>query len=185
MSYTLTQADADAGTVRNTASVTAQSAQGPATDDAEANVTIAATNSISLAKVPSTVVDVDGDTAVGAGDTVDYTFTVTNNGTTTLRDAVITDAMLGGTVTCPELSAVALAPGQSVSCTPITYTLTQEDVDGGLVHNEASVTANAPIGTVTDTAQADVDITGTATIELLKNVGRVLDADGRRLHRGG
>ena len=178
VSYTLTQADADAGTVRNTASVTAQSAQGPATDDAEANVTIAATNSISLAKVPSTVVDVDGDTAVGAGDTVDYTFTVTNNGTTTLRDAVITDAMLGGTVTCPELSAVALAPGQSVSCTPITYTLTQDDIDGGQVHNEASVTANAPIGTVTDTAQADVDITGTATIELLKNVGRVLDVNG-------
>ncbi|MGH3690419.1 MAG: DUF7507 domain-containing protein [Microbacterium sp.] len=178
VSYTLTQADADAGTVRNTASVTAQSTQGPATDDAEANVTIAATNSISLAKNPSTVVDVNGDSAVGAGDTVDYTFTVTNNGTTTLRDAVITDPMLGGTVTCPELSAVALAPGQSVSCTPITYTLTQGDIDGGLVHNEASVTANAPIGTVTDTAQADVDITGTAAIELLKNVGPVLDANG-------
>ncbi|WP_426621383.1 DUF7507 domain-containing protein [Microbacterium sp. As-52] len=178
VSYTLTQADVDAGTVRNTAAVTAQSAQGPATDDAEANVTIAATNGISLAKNPSTVVDVDGDSAVGAGDTIDYTFTVTNNGTTTLRDAVITDPMLGGTVTCPELDGIALAPGQSVSCTPITYTLTQADIDGGLVHNEAAVTANAPIGTVTDTAQADVDITGTAAIELLKNVGRVLDADG-------
>ncbi|MFS6529621.1 DUF11 domain-containing protein [Microbacterium aurugineum] len=178
VAYTLTQADADAGTVNNTASVTAQSAQGPATDDAEANVTIAATNSISLAKTPSTVVDVDNDSAVGAGDTVDYTFRVTNNGTTTLRDAVITDPMLGGTVTCPELSGAELAPGQSVSCTPITYTLTQDDIDAGLVHNEASVTADAPIGTVTDDAQADVDITGTAAIELLKNVGRVLDANG-------
>ena len=177
-SYVLTQGDVDAGTLRNTASVTAQSAQGPASDDAEANVTIAATNSISLAKTPSTVVDVNGDSAVGAGDTVDYTFTVMNNGTTTLRDAVITDPMLGGTVTCPELGGVVLAPGQSVSCAPITYTLTQGDVDGGLVHNEASVTANAPVGTVTDTAQADVDITGTAAIELLKNVGRVLDANG-------
>ncbi|PRB10646.1 DUF11 domain-containing protein [Microbacterium sp. MYb62] len=178
VTYTLTQADVDAGTVHNTASVTAQSAQGPATDDAEENVTIAATNSISLAKVPSTVVDVNGDSAVGAGDTVDYAFTVTNNGTTTLRDAVITDPMLGGVVVCPELDGVALAPGQSVSCTTITYTLTQEDVDGGLVHNEASVTAEAPIGTVTDTAEADVDITGTAAIELRKNVGRVLDTTG-------
>jgi uncharacterized repeat protein (TIGR01451 family) len=178
VSYTLTQADADAGTVHNTASVVAQSTQGPASDDAEANVTIAATNSISLAKTPSPVVDVNGDSAVGAGDTVGYTFTVTNNGTTTLQNAVITDAMLGGTVVCPELSGVSLAPGQSVSCTPIIYTLTQGDIDGGLVHNEASVTANAPIGTVTDTAQADVDITGTAAIELLKNVGRVLDANG-------
>lgn len=178
VSYVLTQADVDAGTVRNTASVTAQSAQGPASDDAEANVTIAATNSISLAKTPSTVVDVNGDSAAGAGDTVGYTFAVTNNGTTTLRDAVITDPMLGGTVTCPELGGVELAPGQSVLCTSITYTLTQSDVDNGLVHNEASVTANAPVGTVTDTAQADVDITGTAAIELLKNVGRVLDANG-------
>ncbi|MFK3678080.1 hypothetical protein ACI2IP_10120 [Microbacterium sp. NPDC090218] len=178
VAYTLTQADVDAGTVRNTASVTAQSAQGPATDDAEANVTIAAANGISLAKTPATVVDVDGDTAVGAGDTVDYTFTVTNNGTTTLRNAVITDAMLGGVVDCPELDGVALAPGQSVSCTPITYTLTQGDVDGGLVHNEASVTADAPIGTVTDTAQADVDLTGTAAIELMKFVVRVQDANG-------
>lgn len=178
VSYTLTQADADAGTVHNTASVTAQSAQGPATDDAEANVTIAATNSISLAKTPATVVDVDGDSAVGAGDTVDYTFTVTNNGTTTLENAVITDAMLGGVVDCPELDGVSLAPGQSVSCAPITYTLTQDDIDGGVVHNEASVTADAPIGTVTDSAQADVDLTGTAAIELLKNVGPVRDANG-------
>ncbi|MFK0240318.1 hypothetical protein ACIQTX_05595 [Microbacterium sp. NPDC090281] len=178
VSYTLTQADVDAGTVHNTASVVAQSTQGPASDDAEANVTIAATNSINLAKTPATVVDVDGDSAVGAGDTVDYTFTVTNNGTTTLQNAVITDAMLGGTVVCAELGGVSLAPGQTVSCAPITYTLTQEDIDGGLVHNEASVTANAPIGTVSDTAQADVDITGTAAINLVKNVGRVLDANG-------
>lgn len=178
VSYTLTQADIDRGTIRNEASVTAQSARGTATDDAAVTVTVPAVNSIALTKAPSTVADTNTSGQVDAGDSITYTFTVTNTGTTTLRDVQITDPMLGGTVLCTALDGVALEPGDAVTCAPVAYTLTQDDIDGGVVRNTATTTANAPIGTVTDSATASADLDQTAGIELIKNVGTVDDADG-------
>jgi uncharacterized repeat protein (TIGR01451 family) len=175
--YTLTQADLDAGDVHNDATVVAESPRGQATDDASADVVVPAVNSIVLTKTPSTVIDVDGAGQVTAGDTIAYTFTVTNTGTTTLQNAVITDPMLGGTVVCAALDGTALAPGQSVQCAPVDYVLTQDDIDGGVVRNTATVTADAPDGTVSDTASASADIDRTAGIELVKTPGQVQDAD--------
>ena len=177
VTHTLTQADLDAGTVHNEASVVAQSARGEASDEAEADVTITATNSVSLQKTPGAVNDGNDDGVIGEGDTVDYTFTVTNTGTTTLSNAAITDAMLGGAVTCDALGGVTLVPGQPISCAPVTHTLTQADIDDGLVHNEASVTADAPSEEVSDTAEADVTIVGAAAIELTKSAGVAVDAN--------
>ncbi|WP_350351377.1 hypothetical protein ABS642_19030 [Microbacterium sp. A8/3-1] len=178
VAYSLTQADIDRGTIRNEASVVAQSARGVASDDASANVTIPAVNGIALTKSPSTVTDTDGSGQVEAGDTITYTFTVTNTGTTTLTAAQISDPMLGGAVVCTALAGVELAPGESVSCAPVPYTLTQGDIDGGVVRNTASVTADAPVGSVTDSAAASADIDRTAGLELVKNAGAVQDADG-------
>ncbi|WP_431070875.1 DUF7507 domain-containing protein [Microbacterium phyllosphaerae] len=176
--YALTQQDIDEGTVHNEASVTAQSALGTATDGAEADVTVPAVNSIVLTKSPSTVIDVDGGAQVTSGDTIAYTFTVTNTGTTTLTNAQITDPMLGGPVVCAALTGASLAPGASMTCAPVEYTLTQDDIDAGIVRNTASVTADAPVGTVSDTASASADIDQTAGIDLQKNVGLVQDATG-------
>ncbi|MCM3779780.1 DUF7507 domain-containing protein [Microbacterium hydrocarbonoxydans] len=175
--YTLTQADVDAGDVHNDATVVAESARGQATDDASADVVVPVVNSIVLTKAPSTVVDVDGAGQVTAGDTLSYTFTVTNTGTTTLQNAVITDPMLGGTVVCAALDGAALTPGQSVVCAPVDFTLTQDDIDAGVVRNTATVTAEAPVGTVSDTASASADIDRTAGIDLVKTPGQVQDAD--------
>ena len=177
VSYVLTQGDIDEGTVHNEASVTASTALGTATDDAEANVIVPAVNSVVLTKSPSTVIDVDGAGQVTSGDTIAYTFTVTNTGTTTLTDAQITDPMLGGSVTCAALDGASLAPGQSVTCDPVDYLLTQDDIDDGVVRNTASVIADAPVGTVTDTASASADIDRTAGIDLVKSVGQVQDAN--------
>ncbi|GAA1246045.1 putative repeat protein (TIGR01451 family) [Microbacterium phyllosphaerae] len=176
--YVLTQQDIDEGTVHNEASVTAESALGTATDGAEADVIVPAVNSVVLTKVPSLVDDADSSSDVTAGDTIAYTFTVTNTGTTTLTDAQISDPMLGGPVVCAALAGASLAPGASVTCAPVDYTLTQGDIDEGIVRNTASVTADAPVGTVTDTASASADIERTAGIDLQKNVGQVQDANG-------
>ncbi|MEV4853068.1 MULTISPECIES: DUF7507 domain-containing protein [unclassified Microbacterium] len=180
VSYTLTQADIDAGTVHNDADVSAESAFGLVSDDASADVIVPSVNSIVLTKSPSTVVDVDGAGQVTSGDTIAYTFTVTNTGTTTLQNAEITDPMLGGGVTCAALDGVSLAPGQSITCAPVDYTLTQDDIDQGVVRNTATVTADAPDGTVDDTASASADIDRTAGLDLVKTVGQVRDtvADG-------
>ncbi|WP_106815001.1 DUF7507 domain-containing protein [Microbacterium timonense] len=178
VAYTLTQQDIDAGGVHNEASVRAESGRGPATDDAEANVTVPVVNSIRLAKSPSLVADVDGSGGANAGDVIAYTFTVTNTGTTSLHDAAIVDPMLGGDIGCAALDGAVLQPGQSVVCSPIDYTLTQDDVDGGVVRNTASVTAESPTGPVEDTAAASADIDQTAGVELQKNAGPVQDSDG-------
>ncbi|WP_152926147.1 DUF7507 domain-containing protein [Microbacterium sp. GCS4] len=175
--YTLSQEDVDRGTLRNDATVLAQSARGSATDEAAAAVTVPAVNAIDLAKSSSTVVDVDGDGRVDAGDTISYTFTVTNAGTTTLRAVRITDPMLGGGVVCPELVGIAIDPGGSVRCPAVSYTLTQDDIDSGVVRNDASVVADAPIGTVRDSAAASADLDRTAAIELSKTAGDVIDVD--------
>ena len=67
---------------------------------------------------------------------------VTNTGNLTL-DPVTVDDPLVGPVTCP---AGPLAPGATVACTAVTYTLTQADVDAGGVTNTATVTGNPPTG---------------------------------------
>ena len=70
-----------------------------------------------------------------AGDTIDYSFVVTNTGNVTL-DPVSVDDPLVGAVSCPVSS---LAPGASTTCSA-TYVLTQADVDAGSVTNTATAT---------------------------------------------
>jgi len=178
VTYTLTQQDVDNGTVHNDATVAGESAQGTATDGAEADVIVPSISSIVLTKTPSTVIDENGDDQVNAGDRISYTFTVTNTGTTSLSDVSIDDPMLGGAVTCPELAGTVLQPGQSIDCSPVDHTLSQDDVDGGVVRNTASVTATSPTGDVEDTATVTVDIAQSAGIQLTKNVGQVVDTTG-------
>ncbi|UYO97670.1 hypothetical protein OED01_02820 [Microbacterium sp. M28] len=174
----LTQADVDGGEVINTATATAQTPRGAVSDSDGATVAVAGASAISLQKQVGDPVDADGDGALGAGDTIDYTFTVSNTGTTTITAVQISDPMLGGAVVCPELDGTALAPGDDVACTPITYELTQEDVDAGTVHNEAAVTADAAGGAVTDTAQADATVDSTDAVELIKTATGPTDTDG-------
>ncbi len=177
-SYTMTQADLDRGVVENTAAVTAESPRGPVDADAQATVIVPTVNAVSLAKSGGTPTDVDGDGSLGAGDTIEYAFSVTNAGTSTLSGAEITDPLLGGDIACSDLDGAEIAPGETIECDPVVYELTQQDIDNGFVHNEARVTADAPSGPVADDAHADVDVDGTDALELHKNAAGVTDVDG-------
>ncbi|MGU3357678.1 hypothetical protein ACLBWJ_10540 [Microbacterium sp. M4A5_1d] len=136
--YALTQADRDAGIVKNTATVVGTPPTGgPVTDEDEFDAPVPQAPGILLEK-----------TGALEGDIATYTFVVRNAGDVTLRDVSVTDAL-------PGLSAVAygswpdtagvLAPGQSVTATA-TYTLTQADRDAGLVDNTATATGTPPTG---------------------------------------
>ncbi|WP_221584777.1 invasin domain 3-containing protein [Microbacterium sp. G2-8] len=178
VSYTLTQADVDDGQVVNTAAASAESPRGSVADDDTATVSVSGASAVALEKHAGDPTDADGDGVLGAGDTVDYALIVSNPGTTTLTNAEIRDEMLGGALDCPALTDVSLAPGESAECGPITYTLTQADVEDGAVRNVASVTASAPTASVTDKAEATTTITGTSGVELTKTAGEPVDVDG-------
>ncbi len=166
--YTLTQADLDAGQVNNLATATGKDPKGnPVTDTSEngnpvdpnhpapptctdCTVTpVPQTGSIRLTKTGS-FKDTNGDGKAQVGETVTYTFKVENTGNVTISDIKITD---------PKVSVsggpIALAPGASDATTfTATYTLTQADLDAGQVNNLATATGKDPKGNpVTDTSE--------------------------------
>ncbi|MGL6161593.1 DUF7507 domain-containing protein, partial [Microbulbifer sp.] len=75
-----------------------------------------------------------------AGDTIDYTFTVTNTGSVTVDGIAITDAQLDAAATC---DTTTLAPGAIATCNGI-HTITQAEVDAGTVDNTATASGTDP-----------------------------------------
>ncbi|GAB2588407.1 hypothetical protein GCM10009593_29220 [Microlunatus antarcticus] len=173
--YTITQDDVDAGSVPNTATATATSPAGATvTSNASSTTTPTSTTAaLSVDKQAGAPVDVDRDGRVDAGDTVAYTFVVTNTGAQRVTFLAVVDPL----VTAP-CGTTALAPGQSTSCTA-TYTITQADVDAGVVANTATVTARRPDGT-TVTSQPDSTVTpvvGVQGLSLVKTAGTSTDVN--------
>ncbi|MFO1034868.1 MAG: hypothetical protein U1E15_12645 [Hyphomicrobiales bacterium] len=129
--YTATQTDMDAGgTFSNTATMnTAQ--VGPTTSSA-VTTAITQTSTIGIAKswafAPGG--DLNGNSVVDAGDTLKYTYLVSNTGNVTLANVHVTDAHLGlGTAPVPAPANVAsLSPGANTTFTS-TYVVVQADID--------------------------------------------------------
>lgn len=167
--YTLTQADVNAGGVENFARATGTAPDGTDTTGEDTHaVTIGKRPAVSLEIVPGAIADLDGN-GPDAGDTVPYTYEVTNTGNVPLTGIVVADPVVGA-VTCP---AEPLAPGATLTCGPADHTLTQGDVDRGKVDTTATVTGTAPDGkdvTATDTATVPIAVTAPANLVLAKTV---------------
>ncbi len=115
---------------------------------------------LDLVKVASPLIDTNGDGVIGAGDTITYVFTVTNNGNVAITNITITDPLLvvnGG--------PIDLAVGATDSTTfSGVYSITQEDVDAGGVVNIATATGQDPSGNdVIDVSDDPNDPTNTDT----------------------
>jgi uncharacterized repeat protein (TIGR01451 family) len=157
--YTITQADIDAGQVTNTAIAIGQDPQLNDVEDtsgtAVANDTATITDlpqSGTIALVKTGAYNGDANKAK-VGDTISYTFTVTNTGNLTIDNIIINDAKLG--VSNLALVPNTLAPGALGTATQ-DYTITQADIDAGQVTNTA-------IAIGQDLKGADIkDISGTA-----------------------
>jgi len=164
-SYTLTQSDMDNGSISNTAIVSYETSQGDTYtnasddpdddtdsdgDDTEPNddpddptvTDLPAQPSIEVTK-SATLNDTNGNGMLDAGETISYSFTVTNTGNVTLTEVMISDPVVsvtGGPIT--------LAPGESDSTTfTAVYTLTQSDIDNGSFTNQAVATGTDPFDT--------------------------------------
>ena len=183
--YTLTQADVNSGEVINNATATGTVAGLPdATDDDSTSTTIAAAPALTLEKTAGTPVDENGSGLTDAGDTIAYTFVVTNSGNLPINTVGITDDLLSGQD--PGIAVICevntLAPGEFTNCAAEkAYTITEADEAAGKVVNTATstgtdpdngevtsnedstetpVTAPAPALTIEKTAGAPVDVNG-------------------------
>jgi len=126
-SYTVTQADLDAGSVTNLASARAGSTTSN-TDSETATGTRTPGMSLDKSAIESSYATV--------GQVLHYTYLVTNTGNVTLTGLSLVDDQ--EPVTCvPPVPGASLAPGASMSCTA-THTVTQADVDAGSVTNLAT-----------------------------------------------
>lgn len=146
--YHLTQADIDAGHRGNTATAAGQAPAGAtvAAPGVSTDTPLTAVGSLAVTKVADA-------SAVGtpahAGDTITYTFTVSNTGNVTVSGVTVADPLPGlSTIsyTWPTpASPGRLAPGEVVTATA-TYEVTQGDIDAGRVDNTATATGQDPVG---------------------------------------
>jgi gliding motility-associated-like protein/uncharacterized repeat protein (TIGR01451 family) len=101
-----------------------------------------------------TLVDVDGNGLINAGDKITYSFTVRNIGEVTLTNVTIDDpkvTVIGGPLE-------SLEPGESDSTTfSAEYIITQEDIDFGSFTNTATATGDFN-GNEVDATDEDVQI---------------------------
>ncbi|MDN3205969.1 DUF7507 domain-containing protein, partial [Algoriphagus sediminis] len=151
-SYTVTQADVDAGSVTNIATVEGTDPLAMIISDTDdALVNAVQTPGISLTKIPNPT------TYDTVGDVISYTFVIENTGNVTLDPVELNDP-LGG-INSQILGS--LAPGDSQTASG-NYTITQADIDAGLFVNTATA-----IGT--DPNQTDQIATATAIVTAVQS----------------
>ncbi|MCP4085547.1 MAG: DUF11 domain-containing protein, partial [Actinomycetia bacterium] len=179
--YVVGQADVDVGRIDNTAIASGTDPGGTTVSASDQESVFPPQNpSIVLVKSITGNADEDGSGDISVGDTLTYTFDVTNDGDVTLTDLVVTDPLTGGPVSCPVAS---LTPGESTSCQD-THEVTQAEVDNGQVDNTAYVTTERPGGDsgdpaddVTDSDSETVTIPQVPAVSVVKSVGANSDAD--------
>ena len=181
-SYTITQADIDAGNVTNqaTASGTAPD-QSTVSDLSGTEVGNDDATIIELCQNPDIAIvktgvfnDVDGNQCADAGiDTTTYTFTVTNEGNVSLSNIVVDDPLLGGPIAGPDSGDIDGDGELDVTETWIysgTYLITQDDIDNGEVVNQATATGTAPDqSTVSDLSGSTTTTDDETVIELCQD----------------
>ncbi|MGL5406758.1 MAG: DUF7507 domain-containing protein [Propionibacteriaceae bacterium] len=174
----LTQAQADSGTVLNTATVSATDATGK-------EVTKTSSATLRISQDPKLTVDKSADvaTVAKAGDIVNFTFVVKNEGNITISDIALTDRMINANapMSCPQTS---LAPAASMTC-KAAYTVKQEDIDAGTFTNTATVNGKTASGAEVPEATDSVEIkapaapawtfTKIADHDKVKKIGEVVE----------
>ena len=171
--YTISQADLNAGSVTNKATA---SGAGLTSNQATATATASVTSAISLAKSASPT------TYSAVGQTITYTYTITNTGNVTLGSAQFTvsddhiGSPLGTAFTCG--APVALAPAGTVSCTK-GYTISQADLNAGSVTNKATasgagLTSNQATATATASVTSAISLAKSASPTTYSAVGQTI-----------
>nr|WP_051315853.1 gliding motility-associated C-terminal domain-containing protein [Algoriphagus vanfongensis] len=164
--YILTQDDIDNGLVLNSALAKGEGPRGYPVEDESSDPTPVEEPSTECETCTETEIpqnpaiellkdgefnDENQDGFGNVGETISYTFTVSNTGNVTLSNIMVTDPMVtvnGG--------PISLAPGASDNTTfTATYVLTQDDIDAGYVVNTALAQGTSPKDEVVEDESSD------------------------------
>ena len=179
-SYTLTQADIDslAGdpVVDNIATATGTDPNNTPVDSDPDDAQIPFTPLALLSLIKDGVYTDVGSDGLNPGDTLDYTFTVTNDGNVTLTGVTINEDSfdLPGPILITPPADIDLSPGETQTWLG-SYTLTQADIDSlagdPVVDNIATATGTDPNNTPVDSDPDDAQIpfTPLALLSLIKD----------------
>lgn len=109
------------------------------------------------------------------GDTISYSFRVTNTGVVTLTGVTVTDPKLAN-IAC---AATTLLPGEKTQCTSDPYVITEDEFAAGQVDNTATAKGTTPSGEdVSTTASVSVDLPSVPRLAIVKQMTGYTDADG-------
>ena len=155
--YTVQLADVNGGSLTNTATASGVNPNDPQqkTVTAQSKVTLTALQESGLS-VLKTASNSQGPitTYNMQGESITYTYKVTNTGKDTISNIAVTDDKISGTIcTIPSLD-----PGDSASCTA-TYIITLADMNNGSLTNTGIAKGVNPIGTPTSAMSPPVTLT--------------------------
>ena len=162
--YKTTAADVSAGSVYNTATAAGTYAGNPLTsNESDATVTLSPVPALGLVKTA----DPTGFTA--AGQTITYTYKITNSGNVPVSGFTVTDSLIAA-VDCSTATS-PLAVGASTTCSA-TYKTTAADVSAGSVYNTATAA-----GTYAGNPLTSNESDATVTLSPVPALGLVKTAD--------
>ena len=174
--HKVVQADVDSGKVINSALIYALDQQGSAVRDSSGSTTInnypTVTQIAQLANI-ALVKTVTSNGPYMLGDTVSYSFVVTNTGTVSLTEIILKDSKLSGNIT--KLSNDVngkLDVGESWTYAG-DYTVTQADVDAGYISNTATVTAKDPQGNDVNDISGSAINNNNPTVTIVSQSGKL------------
>jgi gliding motility-associated-like protein/uncharacterized repeat protein (TIGR01451 family) len=144
--YTVTQEDLDMGVITNTVTVTGYFKSVEVSDSSSVQVPVIQLPALSILK--TSLVSSYGK----LGDVIGYELVVLNTGNVTLTDVLVEDPLANFSYTVSTL-----AVNQTITLTT-TYTVTQADLDAGLIIN--TVTATTEFGSTTLTDSDDDTVYG-------------------------
>ncbi|WP_156892891.1 DUF7507 domain-containing protein [Actinokineospora enzanensis] len=176
--HTVSEADILAGVVTNTATAVGNEGDADSPDvvsppDSTSTPTAPRAPGLTLSK-RADLVDLNDNDLADKGETINYTFVVTNTGNLTLTDIRVNDPKAGA-VTCP---VTVLAPGATTTCAAAPYIVTGDDVLAGVVRNIAVAFGTPPTGPPIQTPPAQAEVPVANPSLTLDKQAQLVDEDG-------
>jgi hypothetical protein len=149
--YSVTQADIDAGSITNTATATGTAPNGDPVSSDSSSATVTATPAAAL-----TLVKMADTTAIThVGQKIGYRFVISNTGNVMITHLTVKEGRFTGTGTLSAISCptTTLTAGEKVMCTA-SYAVTAKDLTAGTLSNTAVATGTRRVNAVSAAASS-------------------------------